>query len=87
MSVDGKVAIITGAGGGLGREHALLLAKHGATPVAARMKAELEAREAEMAEKEARLKALEEENRKLKMMYAEQALDLKLAKEIIEKKL
>ncbi len=34
-----------------------------------------------------RLKQLEEENRKLKMMYAEQALDLKLAKEIIEKKL
>ncbi|WP_442873579.1 IS3 family transposase [Draconibacterium sp. IB214405] len=33
-----------------------------------------------------RLKELEEENRKLKMMYAEQALDLKLAKEIIEKK-
>lgn len=30
MSVDGKVAIITGAGGGLGREHALLLASHGA---------------------------------------------------------
>ena len=30
MSVDGKVAIITGAGGGLGKEHALLLAKHGA---------------------------------------------------------
>jgi len=30
MSVEGKVAIITGAGGGLGREHALLLAKHGA---------------------------------------------------------
>ncbi len=30
MSVDGKVAIITGAGGGLGREHALLLAGHGA---------------------------------------------------------
>ena len=28
--LDGKVAIITGAGGGLGREHALLLAKHGA---------------------------------------------------------
>tara|TARA_B100000953_G_scaffold287192_1_gene269260 strand:+ start:278 stop:400 length:123 start_codon:yes stop_codon:yes gene_type:complete len=25
MSVEGKVAIITGAGGGLGREHALLL--------------------------------------------------------------
>jgi NAD(P)-dependent dehydrogenase (short-subunit alcohol dehydrogenase family) len=30
MSVEGKVAIITGAGGGLGREHALLLAEHGA---------------------------------------------------------
>ena len=30
MSVDGKVAIIAGAGGGLGREHALLLASHGA---------------------------------------------------------
>lgn len=30
MSVEGKVAIITGAGGGLGREHALLLAKNGA---------------------------------------------------------
>ncbi len=30
MSVEGKVAIITGAGGGLGREHALLLASHGA---------------------------------------------------------
>ena len=30
MSVDGKVAIVTGAGGGLGREHALLLANHGA---------------------------------------------------------
>jgi len=30
MSVDGKVAIVTGAGGGLGKEHALLLAQHGA---------------------------------------------------------
>ena len=30
MSVDGKVAIVTGAGGGLGRQHALLLAEHGA---------------------------------------------------------
>jgi NAD(P)-dependent dehydrogenase (short-subunit alcohol dehydrogenase family) len=28
--VDGKVAVITGAGRGLGREHALLLAEHGA---------------------------------------------------------
>ena len=34
-----------------------------------------------------RLKELEEENRKLKMMYADLALDLKIAKEIIEKKL
>ena len=34
-----------------------------------------------------RMKELEEENRRLKMMYTELALDLKLAKEIIEKKL
>jgi putative transposase len=34
-----------------------------------------------------RMKALEEENRKLKHMYAELALDLKFAKEFIEKKL
>lgn len=34
-----------------------------------------------------RMKALEEENRRLKHMYAELALDLKLAKEIIAKKL
>jgi len=34
-----------------------------------------------------RLKELEEENRKLKMMYADLALDLKVAREIIEKKL
>ena len=33
MSVDGKVAIVTGAGGGLGRQHALLLAQHGARVV------------------------------------------------------
>lgn len=34
-----------------------------------------------------RLKELEEENRRLKQMYADVSLDLKLAKEIIEKKL
>lgn len=34
-----------------------------------------------------KMKLLEEENRRLKHMYAELALDLKLAKEIIEKKL
>jgi len=34
-----------------------------------------------------RLKELEEENRKLKMMYADIALDLKVVREIIEKKL
>ncbi len=34
-----------------------------------------------------RLKELEEENRKLKMIYTELALDLKVAREIIEKKL
>ena len=33
MSFDGKVAVITGAGGGLGKEHALLLAAAGARVV------------------------------------------------------
>jgi glutamate dehydrogenase/leucine dehydrogenase len=33
MSLEGKIAIVTGAGRGLGREHALLLAQEGAKVV------------------------------------------------------
>ena len=33
MSVEDRVAIVTGAGGGLGKQHALLLAEHGAKVV------------------------------------------------------
>jgi NAD(P)-dependent dehydrogenase (short-subunit alcohol dehydrogenase family) len=33
MNLQGRIAIVTGAGGGLGRAHALLLARHGAKVV------------------------------------------------------
>ena len=36
MSIEGRVAIVTGAGGGLGRQHALFLAKRGASSIVAR---------------------------------------------------
>jgi NAD(P)-dependent dehydrogenase (short-subunit alcohol dehydrogenase family) len=39
-SLDGRIAIVTGAGGGLGREHALLLAAHGAAVVVNDVRAE-----------------------------------------------
>ena len=38
--VEGKVAIITGAGRGLGREHALLLAEHAAPDIKPAARAE-----------------------------------------------
>jgi NAD(P)-dependent dehydrogenase (short-subunit alcohol dehydrogenase family) len=30
IGLSGRLAIVTGAGGGLGREHAFILARHGA---------------------------------------------------------
>ena len=40
MDLSGRVAIVTGAGGGLGRSHALLLARHGARVIVNDMLAE-----------------------------------------------
>ncbi|WP_428410391.1 SDR family NAD(P)-dependent oxidoreductase [Hyphococcus sp.] len=47
MRLQDRVAIVTGAGGGLGRQHALLLARHGAKIVVNDMNAESAAKVAE----------------------------------------
>ena len=52
MSVEGRIAIVTGAGGGLGREHALYLARKGAKVVVNDLGAEAAGRvAAEIAER------------------------------------
>ena len=40
FGLKGRTAVVTGAGGGLGRTHALLFAKHGANVVVASRKLE-----------------------------------------------
>ena len=47
MQLDGRVAIVTGAGGGLGRAHALMLARHGARVVVNDMQADAAGRVAD----------------------------------------